>query len=70
MAVEAVDRLRAGVPRAEAPGAARTDRDPDGDGDGLSDFQEIHKYRTDPRRKHTTEGEPADGDWEQRRQYT
>ena len=29
----------------EVPGA-----DVDSDGDGLSDFQEIHKYRTDPKK--------------------
>src|SRR5262249_49434481 len=43
--------------------------DPDSDGDGLPDFQEVHKYFTDPHKTHTTPGEPADGEWDQRRQY-
>jgi RNA polymerase sigma factor (sigma-70 family) len=44
--------------------------DPDSDRDGLPDFQEIHKYRTDPKRKDTAgEGVP-DGDWQQRREFT
>jgi hypothetical protein len=57
------------------PGTARADDpvagiDPDTDGDGLPDFQEVHKYRTDPRKKDTAgEGVP-DGDWQQRREFT
>ncbi len=40
----------------------------DSDGDGLSDFQEVHKYFTDPR-KRCTNGKP-DGDWDRRREFT
>lgn len=44
--------------------------DPDRDGDGLSDFHEIHKYRTDPARKDTAGTGTPDGDWRQRREFT
>jgi len=44
--------------------------DPDADGDGLPDFQEIHKYRTDPRRKETAGPGRPDGDWDHRREST
>jgi hypothetical protein len=44
--------------------------DPDTDGDGLPDFQEIHKYRTDPKNKETSGKGVADGDWQQRREFT
>ena len=40
----------------------------DTDGDGLSDFQEVHKYFTDSHKK-CTNGKP-DGDWDQRREFT
>src|SRR5262245_28385191 len=40
--------------------------DPDTDGDGLSDFHETHKYRTDPRKKDTAGQGVPDGDWQQR----
>jgi len=36
----------------------------DTDGDGLSDFQEGHKYLTDPTKP------DSDGDWNERREYT
>jgi hypothetical protein len=44
--------------------------DPDSDGDGLPDFQEIHKYFTDPHKKSTAGKEISDGDWDERRQFT
>jgi hypothetical protein len=44
--------------------------DPDTDGDGLPDFQEIHKYRTDPKKKDTAGNGVSDGDWQQRREFT
>ncbi len=44
--------------------------DPDTDGDGLSDFHEKHKYRTDPKKKDTAGGGVPDGDWRQRREFT
>jgi hypothetical protein len=43
---------------------------PDSDGDGLSDFQEIHKYLTDPNKKDTDGDGVPDGDWNERREYT
>src|SRR6266567_2764352 len=50
-------------PRAEAA-------DPDTDGYGLPDFQEVHKYRTDPARKDTAGKGTPDGDWQQRREFS
>ncbi len=41
----------------------------DSDGDGLSDFQEIHKYLTDPVKKDTDGDGVPDGDWNERREY-
>jgi hypothetical protein len=43
---------------------------PDSDGDGLSDFQEVHKYRTDPKKFSTAGDGVSDGDWERRREFT
>lgn len=42
----------------------------DSDGDGLPDFQEIHKYLTDPAKKDTDGDGVPDGDWNERREYT
>jgi hypothetical protein len=42
----------------------------DTDGDGLSDFQELHKYLTDPAKKDTDSDGLPDGDWNERREYT
>ncbi len=56
-----------GKPHAVAP--AR-DADPDSDGDGLPDFQEAHKYRTDPKKTDTAGKGVSDGGWEQRREFT
>jgi hypothetical protein len=41
----------------------------DSDGDGLSDFQEIHKYGSDPNKWSTAGDGVADGDWERRREF-
>jgi tRNA A-37 threonylcarbamoyl transferase component Bud32 len=46
------------------------DADKDADGDGLSNYQEIHKYRTDPKKADTSGNGVPDGGWDQRRQYT
>jgi hypothetical protein len=51
-------------------GAAPTRaNDPDRDGDGLSDFQETHKYFTDPGKRDSDGDGKADGDWDERREY-
>jgi hypothetical protein len=42
----------------------------DTDGDGLSDFQEQHKYRTDPKKKDSAGKGVPDGDQSQRREFT
>ena len=44
--------------------------DVDSDRDGLSDFQEIHKYRTDPTKRDSDGDGTPDGDWNERREYT
>ncbi|HKE00495.1 MAG TPA: transglutaminase domain-containing protein, partial [Planctomycetota bacterium] len=43
--------------------------DVDTDGDGLSDFQEIHKYFTDPKSADSDGDGVPDGDWNERREY-
>jgi hypothetical protein len=43
--------------------------EPDSDGDGLSDYQEIHKYRTDPKKRDTAGKGVSDGGWQQRREF-
>ena len=49
--------------------AARPVGDPDTDRDGLSDFHELHKYRTDPRKADSDGDGVPDGDWFERREY-
>jgi hypothetical protein len=44
--------------------------DSDRDDDGLSDFQETHKYLTDPNNPDTDADGIGDGDWDERREYT
>jgi hypothetical protein len=44
--------------------------DIDTDGDGLSDYQEMHKYLTDPKTPDTDGDGTPDGDWDERREYT
>jgi hypothetical protein len=43
--------------------------DVDSDGDGLSDFQEIHKYGSDPKKFSTADDGVPDGDWQRRREF-
>ena len=43
--------------------------DVDSEGDGLSDFQEVHKYLTDPAKRDTDGDGVPDGDWNERREY-
>jgi hypothetical protein len=52
-----------------AGGAGPDPDDADTDGDGLPDFQEVHKYNTDPAKKDTSGGGGSDGDWQQRREH-
>jgi hypothetical protein len=44
--------------------------DTDSDGDGLSDFQEIHKYCTNPNNKDTAGKGLSDDQWQQRREFS
>ena len=44
-------------------------QEPDSDGDGLSDFLEIHKYLTDPKNADSDGDGIPDGDWLERREY-
>src|SRR5262245_38149711 len=52
-----------------APLALPQTGDPDTDRDGLSDFQEQHKYLTDPARPDSDGDGLPDGDWNERREY-
>lgn len=45
-------------------------RDPDTDGDGLTDFRETHKHFTDPARADSDGDGTPDGDWDERREFT
>jgi RNA polymerase sigma factor (sigma-70 family) len=66
------------APKAEGPNpenrpataSSAVDPNVDFDGDGLSDFQEIHKYRTDPRKLSTVGDGVSDGDRQRRREFT
>ena len=44
--------------------------DLDSDSDGLSDYQEIHKYLTDPQKKDSDGDSVPDSDCHERREYT
>src|SRR5262245_8782978 len=44
--------------------------EPDSDGDGLSDFLEVHKYGTDPGKFSSAGDGISDGDWDRRREFT
>jgi hypothetical protein len=44
--------------------------DVDSDGDGLSDFQEIHKYHSDPSKFSSAGDGVSDDDWQRRREFT
>ncbi len=52
-----------------ASGLTASDSSRDSDGDGLSDFDEIHKYLTDPMKKDSDGDGVPDGDWNERREY-
>lgn len=58
----------AGPLPATAPDTGGGDRD--SDRDGLCDFQELHKYRTDPKSKDSDGDGVPDGDWGERREFT
>ena len=51
------------------PVVATAQAEVDRDKDGLSDFAEIHKYRTDPKKADTDGDGVPDGDWLERREY-
>jgi hypothetical protein len=55
---------------ASAQGIGSTAHDIDTDGDGLSDYAEIHKYFTDPQQADTRHTGKSDGDWEKRCEFT
>src|SRR5688572_9029121 len=44
-------------------------QEPDRDRDGLSDFHEVHKYRTDPGKADSDADGVPDGDWRERREF-
>ncbi len=50
--------------------AAGPPDDPDTDRDGLSDFHEIHKYLTDPKKADSDGDGVPDGDWNERREHS
>lgn len=52
------------------PAARAQSPDVDTDGDGLSDFHEIHKHRTDPRNPDSDGDGIPDGDPQERREFT
>ena len=52
---------------AQLPDSIATDLD--SDGDGLSDFQERHKYGTDQQSADSDGDGTSDGDWDERREY-
>ena len=51
------------------PVVAVAQADVDRDKDGLSDWVEIHKYRTDPKKADSDGDGVPDGDWLERREY-
>lgn len=53
-----------------AQAVQETPGDPDTDGDGLSDFQERHKYFTHPQRSDSDGDGIPDGDWDERREFS
>jgi hypothetical protein len=55
---------------ANAYRATSVESDRDSDGDGLSDYQEIHKYLSDPNKFSTAGDGVSDGDWQRRREFT
>jgi RNA polymerase sigma factor (sigma-70 family) len=55
------------VPKSQPLGVGE---DRDSDGDGLSDFQEIHKYGTNPQKISTADDGVCDGDPQRRREFT
>ena len=63
-------RLRGRRRPGHRPPCPRSTPTADTDGDGLSDYQEIHKYRTDPRKFSTAGDGVSDGDWQRRREFT
>ncbi len=54
---------------AAIPPAAQSTAPLDSDHDGLSDFDELHKYLTDPKKADSDGDGLADGDWNERREF-
>ncbi len=52
------------------PAAGQEPLEPDSDGDGLSDFREVHKHLTDPHKSDSDGDGIPDGDWQERREFT
>ena len=50
--------------------ARKSPGDRDSDRDGLSDFQEVHKYFTDPKESDSDGDGVPDGDWDERREFS
>jgi hypothetical protein len=57
------------VGQSPAPNTPATAGGVDSDGDGLTDFQELHKYHTDPTKRDTRGNGVQDSDLQQRREF-
>jgi hypothetical protein len=55
---------------AQVPVPSPKATDSDSGGDGLSDFQKVHKYFIDPHKKSAAGKHGSDSDWEERREFT
>jgi RNA polymerase sigma factor (sigma-70 family) len=67
---KATPKTDAPSPQPETRSSSAVDPNADTDGDGLSDYQEIHKYRTDPKKVSTAGDGVPDGDRRRRREFT
>ena len=67
---QATTKLEGSDSQARTIGSLAVDPNRDSDGDGLSDYQEIHKYFTDPKKRSTGGDGVSDGDPQRRREFT